>query len=335
MDKIQKKYFAQNVQEGTSIEDVFFIKTLNEKKDSDKRYYMLSLLDKTGTITGNIWTESYKEEYRKYNEKFVKVKGTVILHQSVPKIKISQMNLVDPNAVNIEDFVYVAPNLSECFKQIQKRISEITSPSLKQLVQYFYGQKEVVSHMLRAPGGSEIHHDYVGGFVIHTTSVLEDALSYSENYKVRSPRKYHLNKDLIISGALFHDIGKLKEYKQAPIFKRTKSGKLMGHILLGIEMVSNAACVLQAQGIQLNEDDMDELKHIIASSHYKDGPISPQTMEAMIIANSDRKDSDVSAVESQLHKEGFHSNSEEDVFTNYNRFHETSFYFNPGGSCSL
>lgn len=195
-------------------------------------------------------------------------------------------------------------NLSTDFyeNEIKKMISNVSNEKYKKIL-----EKMIVGDFYVWPAAYSMHHAFPGGLALHSYSVTRIALTTAETYSYSK-----INKDLLITGSLLHDIGKLKEYSQNG--NTTINGNLIAHLVLGIEMINDTCRELN---IDPNDEDIVLLKHIILSHHGKyeyGSPVLPKSIEAYIISQADNTDSKVEAIE-----EAFENNDNgffnEDAFT--------------------
>jgi len=318
-----KKYFAENMMGfvGTTFtEEPMFIRSLTKEVKDNANSLLITFADRSGTVRGRVWSESFKEAYTKLNEQFVLVSGEIGLFKGEIALNVRQMEpLVDKKGLKLSDFSVVSPLIREMLEDVEALIEQVESPLLRGMLDVYYKNQEFVKAIARCQGGSVIHHNYVGGFLEHTLAVTETALGYVNRVMKRSPFLVPVNQDLIIAGGLFHDIGKIKEYEFFPVNKRTTAGKLMGHVNIGVDMVSDAYAVATRNGCETDEEICMLLKHIILSSHGDEGSIKPATIEAICISRADHLDSHVSAMESSLEAE--RNIPDKTDFTRANRFY--------------
>lgn len=155
------------------------------------------------------------------------------------------------------------------------------------------------------PAAYSVHHAFPGGLALHSFSVTEISLKIAETYSYSN-----IDKDIIITGALLHDIGKLKEYTSSGNF--SFAGTFLSHLVIGIEMIDDAC-----KELNINSDDNKILfiKHIIASHHGKlefGSPVPPKTIEAQIISQADNADSKIESIQEALE---LSTDNEKEIFT--------------------
>jgi len=283
-----KKQFISDLRTGTKAESIFMVarKQVRKKKNGDD-YCAVTLQDKEGSIEGVLWTEIYLSAGNFTEGGLVSVKGDVREYKGSKQLVISSIKKIE-NKEDIEYSDYIKTSgrdIDEMFAGIKKYTARIKNPYLKKLIDLYFEDKEFVKDFKNATAAVRYHHAFKGGLLEHTLSVTEicDAIS----------RVYHnLNYDLLISGAILHDIGKIREYKTAATTEVTDEGKLIGHITIGYGWVSEK--IKQIDGFPV--DLRDRLLHIILSHHGQKefgSPKRPKILEAFIVYYVDHMDADI------------------------------------------
>lgn len=264
-------------------------KELKTKRDRTTFYLSLELGDSSGRIWGTIW-EKPKEIYEKITVgQPVKIKAAVItlnerLHLSIDKIRPARpedgvdAKLLLPVIAQDRDLLYT---------ELLNLCGQISHPGLKALSQKIFTEPEVKAKLFEAPAGKLWHHNYRGGLLEHTLTVTKIALSMAAFYP-------QLRTDLIISAGLLHDIGKIVEYRLEGFVDYSDRGRLLGHIVIGAQMVKEAADKIA----DLPEALKTELLHLILSHQGKldhGSPVLPMTLEAIVLYYADEMDSKANA----------------------------------------
>jgi 3'-5' exoribonuclease len=261
-------------------------------------YLSMKIVDPTGELAVKVWDAS-EELFRQL------AVGLVIqLDRVAPKTFKDQIQLewdcknsnafrlVPETEINYCDFLPHAPgDLSGYWALLNQKIESVKEPALKGILDFFFADKEFVVNFLRVPAALKRHHAYIGGLVEHTVGVVSLCDSAAGYYP-------HVNRDLLITGAILHDIGKTRTYKIGRSFDGTDEGKLIGHLILGIEMVEKA---IDHVNNDPNEQDFREvlrnnLIHLLVSHHgimEWGSPIEPLTIEACILHHADNMDAEV------------------------------------------
>jgi 3'-5' exoribonuclease len=265
---------------------------------SGSNYLAIKIVDSTGEVAVKVW-DAGEEIFRR-----MAVGSVIELNQVAPKLFKDQIQLewdakngnafrlVPDTEINYSEFLPQAPGeLSDYWARLSQKIDSVQEPALKQILDFFFTDREFVAHFLRVPAALKRHHAYIGGLVEHTVGVVslcDAAVGYY-------PR---VNRDLLITGAILHDIGKTRTYKIGRGFDGTDAGKLIGHLILGIEMVEKA---IASVNFDPNEQDFREvlrnnLIHLLVSHHgimEWGSPVEPLTVEACILHHADNMDAEV------------------------------------------
>lgn len=262
-----------------------------------KPYLNLTLMDKTGEIRGRVWenAESLARTFRK--DDFITLQATAVSYQNALQLNITTIRLVQPSEVDITDFLPQAQNeTAHTLQQLQAIVKKITNPYLKQLVDLFLEDEQFVKRFTLAPGAKALHHVYLGGLLEHTLNVATLILQVGEHYQ-------NLNLDLLLTGGLLHDIGKIDELTYSRSFDYSDSGRLIGHIVLGIEMINEKIRLIS----DFPQELALELKHLIISHHGEHeygSPQKPKTVEALILYCLDNLDAKIEQIQSFIQLEG-------------------------------
>ncbi|MDH3454632.1 MAG: CRISPR-associated endonuclease Cas3'', partial [Desulfuromonadales bacterium] len=182
------------------------------------------------------------------------------------------------------------------------------------LMRAFLADEAFMAGYTRAPAAKAMHHVYLGGLLEHSLAVAALANDISRRYP-------DLNRDLLVVGALLHDVGKVAELRYQRSFEYTDAGKLLGHIVIGVELVEEKLRTLQAFPQEL----AIHLKHLLLSHHgqYEYGsPKRPKTMEAVILNFLDDLDSKINGVRTHINREP----DSESSWTQYHRLYDRYFF---------
>jgi len=283
-----KKQFISDLEAGARADSIFMVakKQVRKKKNGDD-YCAVTLQDKEGSIEGVAWTEIYRSAGNFTEGDLVSVEGDVKEYKQVKQLVINSIKKIE-NKEDIEYSDYIKTSrrdIDEMFAGIKEYAARIKNPHLKKLIDSYFEDKEFVKDFKNAAAAVRYHHAFKGGLLEHTLAVTEicDAIC----------RVYHnLNYDLLISGAILHDIGKIREYKTVATTEVTDEGKLLGHITIGYGWVLEK--IKQIDGFP--GDLRDRLLHIILSHHgHKEfgSPKRPKILEAFIVYYVDHMDADI------------------------------------------
>ena len=261
----------------------FYLVAEKELRDGkNDQYLRLKLQDRSGSIAANVWKEASKLAQDFDAGDIIKIKGTVVSYKGQVQVSITRLRFADVSEYNIEDYLTrskIAPEiLSERFFGF---IDKVSQEHLNRLLHLIFDDKEFFTRYLQAPAAKSWHHNYLHGLIEHSVSVAAICEFASTLYPV--------DYDLLISGALLHDVAKVMEYTSKSSIDFTKEGRLIGHLSLSDQMVCEAAARIPGfpQELLLN------LRHLILAHHgeYEKASVRlPQTLEALVLHLCDNLD---------------------------------------------
>jgi 3'-5' exoribonuclease len=195
-------------------------------------------------------------------------------------------NLIPEPEVDYSKFLPKAPgNLTEYWNYLTGVIAAIKDDNLKGILKVFFEDQNFKANFIRVPAALKRHHAYIGGLLEHTAGVTALCKSAADYYPF-------INQDLLLTGAILHDIGKTKNYKLGKGFDGTNEGKLIGHLVLGVQMVEQAMDKLGMNQTLLR----NSLIHLLVSHHgimEWGSPIEPLTIEACVLHHADNMDAQI------------------------------------------
>jgi 3'-5' exoribonuclease len=280
------KQYIKDLKVGDSVRGVFRATDADLKTAGAWRLMTLNLSDRTGHIQGvrkSVDTELV-DAVRGW--KFAHVSGHVDAYNDRPQVVITAIKRVEPEAVDMADFVAVGRiPLADLNKRQASLSSSIQCPYLSRLWEVLMGDQGHWHRFSMWPAAISHHHAYMHGLLEHSVEV---ATMVSALCHVRMPDERPVNRDLAVAGALLHDLGKIEEYAYADgVTTRTDIGHKRGHIVLGYDMVKAAI----EQVPDFPEQLADDLLHIILSHHAKlewGSPVAPAFEEAALVAYADQ-----------------------------------------------
>ena len=259
-------------------------KQIFQKKNGEP-YLRLTLGDKTGEIQALMWDNLPKTEEIKTDDLF-KVRGRVNNYQGRLQITIQNLEKTDFGEIEPTEFLPKGTqDINLLLFYLEKIIGTIKNTNLTELLNSFFKEEAFLKDFMRYPAGKTLHHPFIGGLLEHTVSVVKICENLSFLYEF-------LDYDLLVTSAFLHDIGKIKELKFSSSINYTDEGKLLGHIILGIEMIDEKIRSIPDFPLELS----NELKHIILSHHgeYEYGsPKKPMTLESLVLHYADNIDAKV------------------------------------------
>jgi 3'-5' exoribonuclease len=310
-----KKQFITDIKAGDRVDDVFVLseKILSQKRDGNN-FLNVTLSDKTGTLKGVVWDNVDQTAAGITSGDFVHVSGSVSEYRGTLQVVIKKMDPISPDRIDPSDFLpQTSRDIEGMFERLLRRAESITTDYLKALIDAFFKDKEFVNKFKTAPAAKKMHHAYIGGLLEHTVSMASLADKIAGHYS-------GINRDLLLSGAILHDIGKIDEFEYQNKIDYSDKGRLLNHIVIGLKMVDE-----KLSGIEhFPEDQMLLLKHLIVSHHGTrefGSPEPPKTIEAVLLNYIDEIDSKVSGI-----RDFIASEDPEETWTSYHRLLERHFY---------
>lgn len=277
----------RELQNKDAVDHYFLLKRLEVKQKKDgSNYVVMELGDKTGSIYGNYWEGFDKFLETAFVGAIVKVRGLVELYNDRLQLKIDSASLIDKDdKAELRDFI---PSSVRDFDMMKRefwaRVNKIQNSWLRYLIQNVF-TKERFEKFAFAPAGKSFHHNYIGGLIEHTLEVVKicDLMcDISEESNFQPP----VNRDLLITGALLHDIGKIEELSYESIFDYTDKGRLIGHIVIAANWIYGAC-----KQIHFFPEELEILVlHLVLSHQGKlenASPVEPKTLESIILYYAD------------------------------------------------
>lgn len=305
-----------SLKEGDWVEEIYLVtaKQVSTAKNG-VTYLSLKLADKTGEIDGKLWDNADDAAGRFEREDFIRVKGMAANYQGTMQIKMKSLDKVDESKIDLGNFLPTSPrNIDQMVTELLGVATTIKNSFLKQLMNAFLNDKIFMETFRRAPAAKTLHHNYIGGLVEHVVELIALVNDIARHFP-------SVDRDLLTTGAFLHDIGKVRELSVRKSIEYTTEGKLLGHISLGYEMVSEKIKAIPGFPAELTM----LLKHILLSHHgeYEFGsPKRPKIQEAIIINYLDDLAAKINNFQTTLKKE----NVKEGEWTNFSKMHDRYLY---------
>ncbi|MDR3239197.1 MAG: HD domain-containing protein [Clostridiales bacterium] len=287
-------YFIEDFKENEHIIEHFLCKQKqNLKTRSGKTYLSLRLQDRTGSIDAKVWELNNDIQCFEENE-FIKVDGVVLTYQNDLQIKINRIRRSNEGEYDPENYIpRTDKNIDALYQEIAETVKTITNPFIRRLMDdILICNEEISSAFQICSAAKNMHHSYLGGLLEHTLSVTQICDFLSGRYR-------HVNRDILISTAILHDIAKVYELSAFPENDYTDDGQLLGHLVMGAQIISEAADKIEGFPHQLKS----LLMHSILAHHgeYEYGsPKRPKTIEAFILHCADNMDAKIKMFEESL-----------------------------------
>ncbi|MBQ6406846.1 MAG: HD domain-containing protein [Butyrivibrio sp.] len=307
--------FIKDMKAGDRVADIYMCKhKLIATTKNGKEYFSVTLQDKTGTIDAKVW-EPYSDGIDEFDDTdYIDVFGEVTSFNGALQINVKRARKCHEGEYDPALYLPVSSkNIDEMFKELLSIIAGIKNPYLKQLLEEFFIKDEkLITAFKKSSAAKTVHHGFIGGLLEHTLSVTKLCDYYCTSY----PK---LNRDLLLTAAILHDIAKTRELSLFPVNDYTDEGQFIGHIVMGAEMVGVKAALIPGFPDLLKQ----QLQHCILAHHGEfeyGSPKKPSIMEAVALNLADNTDAKMETFTELL------DNVQEPGWQGYNKFFETNIY---------
>lgn len=287
--------YIDSLHEGERVTSIYMCKQKNAATTKNgKPYENVLLQDRTGTLDAKIWEPNSMgiEEFEALD--FVEVQGEITVFNGAMQMSIKRVRKCAEGEFDMKDFLPVSSrDIGEMYAELMTLKNKVENTYLRRLLDsFFVDDTELIKNFKFHSAAKSVHHGFVGGLLEHTLGVTNLCDCFADRYPM-------LNRDLLITGAMLHDIGKLKELSDFPSNDYTDDGQLLGHIIIGVEMIGKSADKIEGFPAKLES----ELKHLIVSHHgeYEYGsPKKPAIMEAFALNFADNMDAKMETLKELL-----------------------------------
>ncbi len=283
------RLFVNQLVDGQGIDDVFLASEKQLRPNRQGNLYLqVRLSDKTGSLTAMMWNASQKQFDGFNNGDFVRMVGNAQLFNGNMQLIAREINTVEKSQVDESDFITISQaGIEKLTGRLADMLRSIENPHLRNLADCFLTDEAFMARFKKAPAGIKNHHAYHGGLIEHVVSLMELAQFVGKHY----PR---LNSDLLLIGAMLHDVGKIDELSYDPDLGYRDAGQLLGHMVMGVEILQQKINDVQRQTSEPFPEDLTvQLKHLILSHHGQlefGSPVLPMTLEAIALHFIDNLD---------------------------------------------
>ncbi|MBW6485623.1 MAG: HD domain-containing protein [Syntrophobacterales bacterium] len=311
-----KAIYVKDINTGDRIDDLFIAaeKTLAYSQKGSP-YINLRLQDRTGEVDAKIWDNALAWDKVFKKGDVLRVQGRALSFKNAVQVSVTGLQKVNDSEVDIALFLPAAKrDRAEMFKELLGYCEQVKTPCLKALLNSFFQDEKIAALFQKAPAAKGFHHIYIGGLIEHTLSVVGLLKMAGEHYE-------NLDKDLLITGGILHDIGKIYELSYERVVEYSDPGRLIGHIVMGLEMIDERIAAIP----DFPKQTALELRHIILSHHGEleyGSPKRPKTLEALIVHFMDDMDAKVNAFQEYIRQPG----TQESTWTSYHRLLERYLY---------
>jgi 3'-5' exoribonuclease len=311
-----RKICVADIKDRDMVDAVFLVKEkIMAMAKNGKPYLTLKLMDKSGEVDAKVWDNADEVGSLFDRNDFLAVRAKASVYLGKMQLILSDLKRVPEETVHLADFLPETDrDIAVMVQELNALVASLRDPELKRLLESFFHDQQLMAQFRVAPAAKGMHHVYLGGLLEHSLSVakLVDAMV---------PLYENLNRDLLIAGALLHDVGKVREMTYLRSFDYSDEGKLLGHITIGVEMLQERISALPGFPVELGM----LLKHMLLSHHgqYEYGsPKRPKTVEATILNYLDDLDSKINGIRTHIRKEPDNPSR----WTSYHRLYDRYFF---------
>jgi 3'-5' exoribonuclease len=280
-------------------------KEIRQKK-SGEFYLSLMLGDRTGELDAKMWDNVAEVLDAFDRDDFVQVKGMVQIFHNRPQMTVHKLRLMHESEIDFADYFPASKrDAGEMWSELRGIVAGLSNPHLKALLEAFLEDPEIAARYRRAPAAKQIHHAFLGGLIEHVLSLCALARATAAHYPI-------IDLDLLLTGIVLHDIGKIYELNYERGFSYSNEGQLIGHISIAMRMVGD-----KLRGLPGFPPPLRSLvEHMILSHHGKlefGSPKIPQFPEALLLHYLDDMDSKMECMRAQIEND----RQVEGCFTSY------------------
>lgn len=282
--------YLKELRDGEMVSENYFCKqkqTLQTK--AGKSYYSLVLQDKTGTMDGKVWELNAGIEHFEALD-YIRVEGQVVSFQGALQLNIRRVRRLSEGEYDVSEYMPCTKrNTAEMYRELLGYIDSLKDAQFKLLAESYFKEDPKFKEMFLSHSAAKtMHHNFVGGLLEHTVSVTKLCTYLADNYPI-------LDRDLLLTAAMFHDVGKLSEISAFPENDYTDAGQLLGHIYIGADWLSKRMDKLGGFTVKRK----NELLHCILSHHGEleyGSPKKPELAEALALSMADNLDAKLAGV---------------------------------------
>ncbi len=284
--------FVAQLTDGEALEEIYLVadKQLRANRNGNL-YLQLELRDRTGAMSARLWNVGEQLAHTFETGDFLLVKGKVQLFQGALQIILTGFERCETQKVELTDFLPRTEfDINKLLEKMRGYLLKLTNPHLRALAECFLMDEPLIRDFAQVPAGVRNHHAYVGGLLEHVVNLMDVADRVSPCYP-------GVDRDLLLTGIFLHDIGKVRELTIGRAFAYTDEGQLVGHIVIGVEMLAEkVARVPDLTGEPFPAELLWRVKHMIVSHHGELGfgsPVLPMTPEAIALHHLDNLDAKI------------------------------------------
>jgi len=286
-----KSFYVSSLQDGQAVTSLFLVreKEIRTSPRTGSSWLQLELSDRTGTISAKMW-ENFTAIVSTFDrDDVVQIRGRVKLYNGQKELALEAVIPSAEHDYELADFLpHTKYDVEELYSKLRAAVAQMTNPYLQQLLESFIANPAIAPKLKRAPAAMTMHHAFIGGLLEHIVSLIGLARAISEHYR-------ELDADLLLTGVVLHDIGKIEELRYARGIEYSTEGRLLGHIMIGAGMVHERIKAISGFPAPLAV----LVEHLILShhgTHEFGSPTLPQVREAVALNFIDDFDSKMAAM---------------------------------------
>jgi 3'-5' exoribonuclease len=288
-----KQTYIRDLKPDSAVHDTFLVQSKEHKIASNGAAYLdLSLRDTTGAIPAKLWDYSERTTPAFEVDEIVEVTGHVESYRGTAQLRVRKISVCPSEDVSLLDYLpRTQRDPEEMYAALLERARGMSESPLRALILAVVEDAAIAERLKLAPAAMSYHHAFLGGLLEHVSSLLGLADRVADHYP-------WLQRDLLLAGVIFHDLGKTAELNFTRGFRYSTRGQLLGHITIGLEMVQEKIRQIPDFPAELK----DQIEHIILSHHGKlefGSPKEPMFPEALVVHYLDDLDSKLEAMHEQ------------------------------------
>ncbi len=305
--------FIETFHEGDRINGIYLCKYKQAAvAKNGKSYENVIMQDRTGTIDSKIWDPNSSGISEFHVLDYVDLTGEVVSFQGNLQMSIKRARRAEEGEYNPADYLPVSEkNLDQMFAELMELLAQVENPYLQQLIHKYFDDEKFITAFKNHSAAKTVHHSFVGGLLEHTLGVVRMCDYFTKQYPF-------LKRDLLLTAAAFHDVGKLREISNFPENDYTDDGQLLGHIVMGSELVGYACRTISGFPKRL----MSELQHCILAHHGElefGSPKKPALPEALALNLADNADAKLETMREVIRAAG-----DNNQWLGYNKLFESN-----------
>ncbi len=320
---MEKGNLIREIQPGRNVSGLFCVASKSVRQTrSGSPFISMTLMDNSGSIEARVWNRAKELDVVFKKGDIIYVQAEAVEFNGQCQLKIDDLNALEPGT-RVEPAMFLpvtSVDRDEYWMICEKAMKAIKNPEFRMALKELFSEPGIRNSFREAPAAKKMHHAYIGGLLEHSVNLLRLSKAVCRLYP-------YLDRDLMLTASLCHDIGKIREFSwKRPPIDYTDQGRLLGHIAIGLEMVEKAVDIAR---LNQNSGNILALKHVILSHHGQrefGSPVLPMTEEAVIFHMIDDLDAKLNFLS------GLKGDGAEPEWTDFQRLFERYFYLGPRAS---